>query len=197
MTWPHPFLDIFLHLVPLEVKNVLDIGCGRGIVGALIRIYREPDKIVGVDAFEPYISFCRKTGQYTELLNLDVRTASLPFSNDEFDLGTALEVIEHMPRADGARLLDELERVSKLVVVSTPNRFFRQGSYDENPFQQHRARWTVNDFVQRGYSVYGAGGFLFFGRELGLLSYALSRITILLPRLSGTILCIRSRKPQL
>ena len=75
----------------------MDIGCGRGIVGALIRIYRDPERIVGVDAFEPYISFCRRTGQYSHLLNLDVRTASLPFNKDEFDLATALEVIEHAP----------------------------------------------------------------------------------------------------
>ena len=197
VTWPHPFLDIFLHVVPLEVRSVLDIGCGRGIVGALIRIYREPERIIGVDAFEPYISFCRETGQYTDLLNLDVRKTSLPFNEGEFDLATALEVIEHLPRADGVRLLDELERVSKMVVVSTPNRYFRQSSYDDNPFQQHLSRWTVRDFVRRGYSVYGAGGFLFFGRELGLLSYALSRITIPLPHLSGTILCAYSRKSQL
>lgn len=196
VTWPHPFLDIFLHLVPLKVRSVLDIGCGRGIVGALVRIYREPERIVGVDAYEPYVSFCRRAGHYDDLLNIDVKTASLPFNNDEFDLGTAIEVIEHLPRVDGARLLDELERVSKMVVISTPNRFFQQNSYDENPFQQHLSRWTVSDFVRRGYTVYGAGGLLFFGHELGLLSYALSRITIPLPRLSGTILCAYSRKSQ-
>lgn len=196
MTWPHPFLEIFLHFVPLNVRSVLDIGCGRGIVGALIRIYRDPERIVGVDAFEPYISFCRRTGQYSHLLNLDVRTASLPFNKDEFDLATALEVIEHMPRADGAHLLDELERVGKLVVVSTPNRYYQQSSYDGNPFQHHLTRWTVSDFVRRGYSVYGVGGFLFFGHELGLLSYVLGRITIPFPRLSSTILCTYSKKPQ-
>ena len=195
VTWIHSFLDLFLHFVPTGLESVLDAGCGRGIVGALVRIYREPNRVVGIDAYDPYLQFCRRTGMYDQLIEHDLRKAPLPFKSNEFDLATSLEVIEHLPKADGVRLLEELERVSRIVIVSTPNRFFKQDPYDDNPFQSHVSRWKVGDFVRRGYSVYGAGGLLILGKEIPILSYALGRFTIPFPRLSGTILCAHSRNP--
>ena len=193
MTWTHSFLDLFLHFVPRDLESVLDAGCGRGIVGALARIYREPNRVVGIDGFDPYLQFCRRTGMYDQLIEHDLRKFPLPFKSDEFDLATSLEVIEHLPKEDGVRLLEELERVSRMVIVSTPNRFFRQDPYDDNPFQSHISRWRVSDFFGRGYSVYGAGGLLILGKEIPMLSYALARFTIPFPRLSGTLLCAYSR----
>ena len=195
MTWIHSFLDLFLYLVPKGLDSVLDAGCGRGIVGALARIYRKPSRVVGIDAFDPYLQFCKRTGMYDQLIKHDLRKAHLPFKSAEFQLATSLEVIEHLSKDDGIRLLEELERVSRMVIVSTPNRFFRQEPYDKNPFQSHISRWTVSDFTRRGYSVYGAGGLLFLGREIPILSYALGRLTIPFPWLSGTILCAHSRSP--
>jgi predicted TPR repeat methyltransferase len=42
----------------VDVESLLDLGCGRGIVGALCRIYRAPRRLVGFDAWEPYLGFC-------------------------------------------------------------------------------------------------------------------------------------------
>ena len=196
ITWVHPFLDVLLHFVPSSARTILDVGCGKGIVGALLRIYREPERTVGLDAFEPYLEFCRKSGSYDELIKHDLMEKSLPFDSDEFDMATALEVIEHLPKAEGIRMLEELERVSRRVVVSTPNRFFEQETYDDNRFQKHLSRWKVSDFVRRGYSVYGVGGLMVFGRELGPLSYILSRATLPFPKLSSTLLAIYPREAR-
>lgn len=188
MTWTHSLLDIFLYNVPLDVKEVLDIGCGRGIVGALLRIYREPQTIVGIDIFDPYLDFCRRSGVYDRLVKHDLRNTPLPFKTDHFDLSVALEVVEHLPKTDGMKLLEEMERVSKHVIVSTPNRNFVQSGYDENPHQTHMSKWTVSDLSRRGYRVLGAGGLMLFGREVRYLSYALGRLTLPFPRLSSYLL---------
>src|SRR2546427_5673212 len=119
VTWIHSFLDLFLHFVPKGLGSVLDAGCGRGIVGAVMRIYREPNRVVGIDGFDPYLQFCRRTGMYDQLIEHDLRKFPLPFKSNEFDLGTSLEVIEHLSKEDGVRLLDGLERVSRMVRVST------------------------------------------------------------------------------
>lgn len=67
-----------------------------------------------------------------------------------FDLVYALDVIEHFNKADGARLLDEMERIAaRRVLVFTPNGFMEQTS--ANPYQVHRSGWTREDFRARGY----------------------------------------------
>jgi SAM-dependent methyltransferase len=185
-------LDAFLRQVPNEVTSALDIGCGRGIVGALLKIYREPQKTVGIDAFEPYLDFCRRVGMYTQLIKWDLKVLPLPFDKGEFDISVALEVIEHIPKLDGLHLLDELERVSRRVIVSTPNHYFVQSPYDGNIHQRHLSRWTIQDFRSRGYSVLGVGNLLILGREIRYLSYALSRITLPLPTLSSCIMAVHS-----
>ena len=196
MTWTHTFLDVFLHYVPKDVRSVLDVGCGRGIVGGLIRIYREPERILGIDLFEPYLDFCEELGVYTEVAKQDLGRTPFPFKNKEFDLSVALEVIEHLPKPKGQNLLDELQRISKQVMVSTPNHYFHQDTYDQNRLQKHLSRWSVQDFERRGYTVLGVGGFLILGREVRYISYALGRLTLLLPRLSGTIMAIYSDQKE-
>lgn len=193
VTWTHPFLDVFLHYVPKNVRTVLDVGCGRGVVGSLIKIYREPERIVGIDLFEPYINFCKNLGAYTEVRKHDLGTTPLPFGDQEFDLSVALEVIEHLPKPVGNRLLEELERVSGTVMLSTPNRLFSQASYDANQSQRHLSRWTIQDLKKRGYSVLGVGGLMVFGREILYLSYALGRLTLLLPQVSSSLMAIRTK----
>ncbi len=194
VTWTHTFLDVFLHYVPNRLTTALDVGCGRGLVGSLLKIYREPDRIVGVDAFDPYLGFCKTLGVYNELLKFDVSKNPLPFESEEFDLAVALEVIEHLPKERGLDLLGELERVGRNVIVSTPNHFFPQAGYDENTFQRHLSRWTVRDLRGRGYTTIGVGGMMFFGREIGYLSYVLGRFTLFLPHLSSSIMGVYTDK---
>jgi len=194
VTWTHTFLDVFIHYVPKNVKTVLDIGCGRGLVGSLLKIYREPIRIVGVDVFDPYLGFCRRLGVYDSLVKFDVCQTPLPFGNKEFDLAVALEVIEHLPKRKGFDLLSELKRVARNVIVSTPNRFFAQEGYDENDFQHHLSRWTVRDLRSRGYTIVGVGGMMFFGKEIKHLSYVLGRLTLPFPHLSSSIMGLYPKK---
>jgi SAM-dependent methyltransferase len=193
ITWTHPFLEFFLNRVPLSISNALDVGCGRGIIGSLLRIYREPNRIVGLDMFDPYLDFCKKLGVYTEVIKHDLSRPPLPFRDDEFDLSVALEVIEHLRREDGVSLLTELERVSRTVIITTPNRYYIQSAFDRNPHQKHLSRWTTGDLKKRGYSVFGVGNLMVFGHEFKPISYALGRITIPLPYISGTIMGVYSK----
>ena len=158
-TWTRPFLHELLEEIPKDVESLIDVGCGRGIVGAMTRIYRTPKRLVGVDIFQDYIDFCKKYSIYDELHRLDLRKAPLPFSDREFAVATCIETIEHLPKQQGEKLLDELHRIADVVIVSTPSAFFRQpkSHVKNNPFQAHVSKWTVEDFKKRGYDVKGAG----------------------------------------
>jgi len=196
ITWTESALDIVLHHIPKNVESMIDLGCGRGIVGAIVRIYRDPKRVVGVDVFKPYLDFCEKRGIYTELLQWDLRNLPLPFNDDEFDLAVALEVLEHMPKAKGLLLVEELERIANRIIVSTPTIFFRQPLYDENLFQKHISIWHYNEFKQKGYIVRGIGGLRLpapRSKHCREISYALGRLTYLFPGLSTSMIAIKAK----
>jgi hypothetical protein len=56
---------------------------------------------VGPDAREPYLCFCRERRLYDELVRWDLNDLPLPFGDKEFDVVTAIEVIDtsRAPRA--------------------------------------------------------------------------------------------------
>jgi len=42
ITWTHKGLPHILASIPADTKSLVDVGCGRGIIAALARIYRSP-----------------------------------------------------------------------------------------------------------------------------------------------------------
>jgi 2-polyprenyl-3-methyl-5-hydroxy-6-metoxy-1,4-benzoquinol methylase len=191
VTWMPFWYSWVLRAVPLESRSIIDLGCGRGIMGALCRIYREPQRLVGVDIFEPYLEFCRKLGLYDELVMWDLQKIPLPFAEREFDVCICTEVLEHLPKLKGEELLDEMERIASQIIVTTPNLFFVQPEYDGNPWQKHVSRWSVRDFRRRGYRVFGIGGLKVLGKRVRYVSTALSMMTFWMPQISDTILAIK------
>ena len=148
--WTHPFLPELLKSIPLDAQTLLDIGCGRGLVGALFSIYRARRFSVGVDAWPPYLEEARK--YYDRVIECDLRFMWPPLPEAKFDVGCFIEAIEHFPKERGNRLLKLLEDHCKRVIVSTPRRFYGQDAYDKNPRQRHVSGWTLKEFKKMGYS---------------------------------------------
>ena len=57
----------------------------------------------------------------------------LPFKSGSFEVGLAVEVIEHLPKDQGFVFLQELKRVSKKVVLTTPKNFELVFFGDDHP----------------------------------------------------------------
>lgn len=187
-TWTRPFLHELLEEIPKNVESLIDVGCGRGIVGALTRIYRNPTRLVGVDIFPPYVDFCKKFSLYDEVYLMDLRQTPLPFKNREFEVATCIEVIEHIHKEYSEKLLDELQRIADIVIVSTPSHYFKQPKHhvDCNPFQAHVSKWTVLDFRKRGYEVRGVGNLTIHN-----LAVPIRKLTCKFPRLYQFLLAKR------
>jgi 2-polyprenyl-3-methyl-5-hydroxy-6-metoxy-1,4-benzoquinol methylase len=179
-TWTRPFLHELLEEIPKDVESLIDVGCGRGIVGAMTRIYRTPKRLVGVDIFQDYIDFCKKYSIYDELHRLDLRQTPLPFQDNEFTVATCIETIEHLPKNRGEKLLEELHRIADTIIVSTPSVYFKQpkSHVKRNPFQAHISKWTVEDFKKRGYNVKGVGNI-----AMHKLAIPTRKVTCRFPRL--------------
>ncbi len=84
------------------------------------------------------------------------------FASDEFDLVSALHVIEHLSKEDGYLLLYQINRMSAHSVIGTPNGFFWQPPFQDNPFQAHISSWTSKELRALGWKKqHGEGGFKF------------------------------------
>jgi 2-polyprenyl-6-hydroxyphenyl methylase/3-demethylubiquinone-9 3-methyltransferase len=104
---------------PLEGKSALDVGCGAGLLAEPLA--RLGASVTGIDASPEVIEVARDHAA-RQGLAIDYRAGEVEALEGEFDLVTAMEVIEHV--ADPAAFLKALARrlaPGGLLVMSTPN----------------------------------------------------------------------------
>lgn len=139
--------------------SVLDIGCGYGLFGYMLRMEREHGgELIGVDAYAPYIKKLRRHAGavYDSLVIADAR--HLPFKMGAVDTVLASEVIEHLPREGGLALIAEAERVGRrLAIFTTPRGHLPQESHNGNDLEAHLSGWSERDFADRRYEIAYAG----------------------------------------
>jgi len=152
---PFTALNTIWRKLDKNSEIILDVGCGKGEPMKFINRHGK-FKVVGIDIFKPYLLEAKETKVYKYLVLGNA--VSLPFKNKSFDTVICMEVLEHLEKQDGERLLDELERVARRqILLSTPVGRYEQHSYDGNPYQKHRYIWQVSNLKRRGYKLKGMG----------------------------------------
>lgn len=140
------------HLFNLKPKSVLDIGVGFGKWGALAREYTDVNKgrcaaaqwqiqIDGIEIFPAYQSVL--WAAYTKV-HIGSALEVLPKLGN-YDLIMAVEVLEHMPRADGQRLIELIKEKSKNFIVSYSNSV--SVPVFGNKYEAHISKWAPPDFA--------------------------------------------------
>ena len=99
--------------------SVLDVGCGEGVLTCDWADRLSDRRIVGLDLDDPKL---HQEWERRSRPNLDFVAAdatALPFTDDEFDLAAAIEVLEHVP--DPEATVGEMARVARRhLLVSVP-----------------------------------------------------------------------------
>ncbi len=104
---------------PLEGKSALDVGCGAGLLTEPLR--RFGAEVTGIDASPDVIAVAREHARAMGL-EIEYRSGDVQVLEGQFDLVTAMEVIEHV--ADPAAFVEALARrlaPDGLLLMSTPN----------------------------------------------------------------------------
>ncbi len=106
--------------VPLfkKGKTVLDVGCGSGELGGLLKKTFQVE-VHGTDINDEAIKNAKKQG--IKVIEADVEE-KWPYKDAQFDVVTATEIIEHVVNPD--HFLQEAKRVLKRnghIVITTPN----------------------------------------------------------------------------
>jgi 2-polyprenyl-3-methyl-5-hydroxy-6-metoxy-1,4-benzoquinol methylase len=106
-------------LARAEPSSLLDVGCGEGVLVHQWAQRLGERRVVGIDLEEESIQAGWAQRQAPNLEYHVMHAENLPFAENEFDLATAIEVLEHVPDPD--HTLAEMARCAERhLLVSVP-----------------------------------------------------------------------------
>ncbi len=181
-------------------RRILEIGCGPDSALQFLASDRE---IEGLDVHEPWLLKAKERGILTNYHLANALEIDTLFQSGQFDAIVALDLIEHLEKPDGHELIKKMSAVaSDRIIIFTPNGFLPQQD-ESNLWNNHLSGWTVNDFVEQGFSVVGVNGWkqlrgswaklrfrprLFWGAVSELSQMLLTRNH---PKLAFSLLCTK------
>ena len=135
-------------------RSILDVGCGEGVLTAQWAERLNGGRIVGIDLDDPKL---RAEWDKRQRANLEYRAeeaTKLSFADNEFDMATAIEVLEHVPEPE--RTVAEMARVAeRRLLVSVPREpvwrmtNIARGAYikDLGNTPGHLNHWSKRSFI--------------------------------------------------
>ncbi len=193
-------------------NTVLDVGCGDGELMATIAWPHW--EITGIEIYPPSVEKARDTGIYKRVIQGDlVQTCrQLIEQGITYDVVFCSQVIEHITRQQGEELLGLVDRLARdRIYVGTPRGFMNQPEVfiQGSPYQVHKSGWSPEDFRVRGYRVYGIGFYPAWSEQglargsntwvtasANLMSYIVSPITFMFPKLAAGIMAIKHQPTE-
>jgi SAM-dependent methyltransferase len=103
-----------------DPRSLLDVGCGEGVlVHKWAQRLGKDRRVVGIDLEEESIQAGWSQRSAANLEYRVMQAENLPFAENEFDLATAIEVLEHVP--DPEHTVGEMARCAERhLLVSVP-----------------------------------------------------------------------------
>ena len=146
---------VVAELQRLNPSSVIDVGCGMGGWGVVVREYLEfwygrlerKDWHVRVEGVEIFERYRNPLWELYDRVHVGDALAFLQ-SGQRFDLGLCCDVIEHFRKEDGRRLLDAMLNSCDTVLVTTPISFWDEVGIvqQQNAHQRHLSLWGEEDF---------------------------------------------------
>lgn len=198
----HSVFPTYIHLLSREIstsKSLIEFGSGRS---SPLKHIKFKGKSVGIDIDDESIKMSRKQKIHSDYIKGDVLKHKI---KSKFDCALALDLIEHLKKKDGHKLIAKMLSVSdKKVIIFTPNGFLPQAEKYGNPYQKHLSGWTVEDFRKMGFKVYGVNGLKFLRKEEAKIRFypkffwtavseASQLIAYFFPKLAFQILAVKKK----
>jgi SAM-dependent methyltransferase len=100
-------------------SSILDVGCGEGVLTSEWADRTHCARVVGIDLEDAKLEAEWAERRRPNLEYKVEEATSLSFTDDEFEMATAIEVLEHVPKPE--QTLSEMARVaSRWLLVSVP-----------------------------------------------------------------------------
>jgi len=143
--------ELFLEAAP---DSILDVGCGEGVLTHKWA-QRIDGTVVGIDLDDPELHAEWEKRSCPNLEYRVMKAENLPFADDDFDMASAIEVLEHVP--DPEHTVAEMARVARRhLLVSVPREplwrglNMARGAYwrDLGNTPGHVNHWSKRSFVE-------------------------------------------------
>ncbi len=146
-----------MHLLHrLKPESILDVGCGTGKWGFLFREKAElrngvTDKkdfkmnIDGLDIDDRWLTPIHDY-VYSHMIIGNVIDVAIPTNYDIVFIG---DVMEHIAKDDGIKVIDRLLKLCKYLVITSPygNNHHTNGELSKKyPYEQHISAWYPHEF---------------------------------------------------
>lgn len=137
-----------------DPQSLLDVGCGEAVLTHEWALRLGERRVVGIDLDDPTLHAHWAERQAPNLTYRVMKAENLPFADGEFDVASAIEVLEHVP--DPAHTVAEMARVaSRHLLVSVPREplwrglNMARGAYlkDLGNTPGHLNHWSKRGFV--------------------------------------------------
>jgi len=166
-------------LIPNNARIFIDVGCGYGSIGYLIKVHlfmsRIKGELIGLDVNREYLQRLSQLNVYDHLVLASAST--LPFKDKTVDVSLSIEVIEHLSEEEGIKLLQELDRITrKRAILTTPNGF-HQVFEALNMYEIHRSGWTAGELRKFEFKVRGIGVKLWWKKRSKLVFFLYHLLT--------------------
>jgi len=150
----------------INPKKILEIGPGFGKWGVLIREYLEvyknlrfhkKDWLIQLDAVEicPYYKNKLKDFIYNHVYWRSVQKFIEKPPETDYDLVIMIDVLEHMNKKEGSRVLQGLQRISNNLIVEVPGVLYSKISkwHKINPYEDHKCCWNRKELENIGFQT--------------------------------------------
>lgn len=154
-----PYIHLLTYISELKkilanCKTILDIGCGAT---SPLR-FTDCEYLVGVDLNPSSIAKAKKNQTHNAYIIADAKDINRLFKENEFDACVGPDLIEHLTKKDGLKLIQSMEKIAKKkVVIFTPNGYMHQHD-EKNPLEDHQSGWTAKEMEKFGFEVKGIFG---------------------------------------
>lgn len=145
-------------------ETLVELGC---MFGNILQRFAHIPVRHGVDIYEPYLDHWEDAGATKEIA--DAREWAARQEAGSWDAILMIDLIEHMPKDDGTRLIADAERIArKVIIIDTPDGYIEQEPHEKvhtlsitrpdypamlNPHEEHICGWTEDELTRFGFGI--------------------------------------------
>jgi trans-aconitate methyltransferase len=129
----------------LSPQRVLDIGCGAGKYGELVRALVPAATVIGIESEAGYIERFKLDLIYDDVRQMNAIDLITSATEEFYDLVIIGDCIEHLPKSAGLDLLNFLTYRCAYILVVCPE-FDVQNAHEGVQSEAHISVWSERDF---------------------------------------------------
>ena len=182
--------EVLTHILPFASSKILDAACGKGKWGFLIKVHSENAYVIGLDLSIENLFIAKRSRAYDDLIMSDIK--HLPFRNKAIDTSLACEVIEHLTKTDGALMIREMMRITRIrILITTPHAEWWFDS--KSRADGHITKWHPKELRKFGFKVRGIGSrFRLKGKFAWLLrQFIFNPASYIIPEIGEFLIAIK------